>query len=62
MSRFKQVVFAAILLSLILITGCQHLVISAEKIVRYRIPTCRRSLELSPVLEPLSPLSPIFWR
>ena len=34
MSRFKQVVFAAILLSLILLTGCQHLMIDTDKIVR----------------------------
>ena len=34
MSRFKQIVFAALLLSLILLTGCQHLVIDTDKIVR----------------------------
>ena len=34
MSRFKQVVFAALLLSLILLSGCQHLVIDTDKIVR----------------------------
>ena len=34
MSRFKQVVFAALLLGLILLSGCQHLVIDTDKIVR----------------------------
>ena len=34
MSRFKQVMFAALLLSLILLTGCQHLMIDTDKIVR----------------------------
>jgi uncharacterized protein with PQ loop repeat len=34
MIRFKQVVFAALLLSLILLGGCQHLVIDTDKIVR----------------------------
>ena len=34
MSRFKRVVFAAFLLSLILLTGCQHLMIDTDKIVR----------------------------
>lgn len=34
MFRFEQAVFAAVLLSLILFTGCQHLVIDTEKIVR----------------------------
>ena len=34
MSRFKQVLFAALLLSLVLLSGCQHLVIDTDKIVR----------------------------
>ena len=34
MSRFKRVVFAAFLSSLILLTGCQHLMIDTDKIVR----------------------------
>ena len=34
MSRFRQVVFAALLLSRILLTACQHLVIDADRIVR----------------------------
>jgi len=34
MRRFKRVVLVAFLLSLILLTGCQHLVIDTEKIVR----------------------------
>jgi len=33
MRRFKRVVLVAFLLSLILLTGCQHLVIDTEKIV-----------------------------
>jgi hypothetical protein len=34
MSRFKRVVFAAFLLRLILLTGCQHLIIDTDGIVR----------------------------
>lgn len=34
MFRFEQAVFAAVLLSLILLTGCQHLIIDTEKLVR----------------------------
>ena len=34
MSRFRQVVFAVFLLSLILLTGCQHLVIDTDKILK----------------------------
>jgi uncharacterized protein with PQ loop repeat len=34
MIRFKQIVFAALLLSLIALGGCQHLVIDTDKIVR----------------------------
>ena len=34
MIQFKQVVLAGLLLSLILLTGCQHLVIDTDKIVR----------------------------
>ena len=34
MSRFKRVVFVAFLPSLILLTGCQHLMIDTNKIVR----------------------------
>ena len=34
MSRFKQAVLAGLLLSLVLLTGCQHLVIDMDKIVR----------------------------
>ena len=34
MSRFKRVVFSAFLISLILLGGCQHLVIDTDKIVR----------------------------
>jgi hypothetical protein len=34
MSRFQRVVFAAFVLSLILLAGCQHLVIDTDKIVR----------------------------
>jgi uncharacterized protein with PQ loop repeat len=34
MSRFKQVVFAGFLLSLILLTGCQHLVIDTDRILK----------------------------
>jgi MtN3 and saliva related transmembrane protein len=34
MSGFKQVVLAAILLSLILVTGCQHLAVDTDKILK----------------------------
>jgi MtN3 and saliva related transmembrane protein len=34
MSRFKHAVLAAILLSLILVTGCQHLAVDADKILK----------------------------
>ena len=34
MSRFRQVVFAVFLLSLILLTGCQQLVIDTDKILK----------------------------
>ena len=34
MRRFKQVMFASLVLSLILLSGCQHLVIDTDKIVR----------------------------
>ena len=34
MSRFKRVVIAAFLLRLILLTGCQHLIIDTDGIVR----------------------------
>ena len=34
MHRFKRVVLVTLLLSVILLTGCQHLVIDTEKIVR----------------------------
>jgi uncharacterized protein with PQ loop repeat len=34
MSRFERVAFAVLVVTLILLTGCQHLVIDTEKIVR----------------------------
>ena len=34
MSQFKRGVFAAFLLSLILLTGCQHLVVDTDKILK----------------------------
>ena len=37
MRRFRRVVFAAFVLSLILLTGCQHLVIDTDKVIRSHI-------------------------
>ena len=34
MSRFKRAVFAALFVSLFLLTGCQHLIIDTDKIIK----------------------------
>lgn len=61
MSRFRQVVLVALLLSLILLSGCQHLVIDTDKIVRSDTDL-PEIVGIIAGLEPPSPLSPTFWR
>jgi hypothetical protein len=61
MSRFKHAVLAALLFSLILFTGCQHLAVDTDKILKSDI-NLPEVVGFSPASERPSPPFPTFWQ